>query len=82
MAMGIGVGQGLRWARSGCQRVSICAAKQLPRKALIQLDLRTAKEFHFGERMRLQLLAEMYNLFNRKNSCNFVTTLFTIPMAH
>jgi hypothetical protein len=45
-------------------------------KALIQLDLRAAKEFHFGERMKLQLMAEMFNLFNRKNSCNNVDETF------
>ena len=40
------------------------------------MDLRTAKDFHFGERMKLQLMVEMYNLFNRKNSCNNVDKTF------
>ena len=64
---------GLGPAVNGCQFVP---PNSFRGKALIQLDLRTAKEFRFGERMKLQLLAEMYNLFNRKNSCNFVDHTF------
>jgi hypothetical protein len=64
---------GLGPATNGCQFVP---PNSFRGKALIQLDLRTAKEFHFGERMKLQLMAEMYNLFNRKNSCNNVDKTF------
>jgi hypothetical protein len=64
---------GLGPAVNGCQMVP---PNSFRGKALIQLDLRTAKEFHFGERMKLQLMVEMYNLFNRNNSCNFVDKTF------
>jgi hypothetical protein len=64
---------GLGPAVKGCQMVP---PNSFRGKALIQLDLRTAKEFHFGERMRLQLIAEMFNLFNRKNTCNNVDETF------
>jgi hypothetical protein len=60
---------------NGCQMVP---PNSLRGKALIQLDLRTAKEFHIGERMRLQLIAEMFNLFNRNNNCNDVNTTFYV----
>jgi len=60
---------------NGCQTVP---PNSFRGKALMQLDLRGAKEFHFGERMRLQLIAEMFNLFNRKNSCNDVNTTFYV----
>ncbi len=39
-------------------------------KAFAQVDLRTAKNFKLGERARLQLMFEFYNLFNRDNFCN------------
>jgi hypothetical protein len=45
-------------------------------KALIQLDLTASKTFNFGDRMRLQILGQMFNLFNRQNSCNNVDTTF------
>ena len=64
---------GLGPAVNGCQFVP---PNSFRGKALIQLDLRAAKEFHFGERMRLQLIAEMFNLFNRSNSCNDVDGTF------
>jgi hypothetical protein len=64
---------GLGPAVPGCQ---IVPPNSFRGKALIQLDLRTAKDFHFGERMKLQLMVEMYNLFNRNNSCNNVDKTF------
>ena len=45
-------------------------------KAFVELDLRTSYTVNFGERMHLHLLWEMYNVFNRNNSCNFVDTNF------
>jgi len=64
---------GLGTAVNGCQMVP---PNSFRGKALIQLDLRGAKEFHFGERLKLQLMAEMFNLFNRNNSCNNVDNTF------
>ncbi len=42
----------------------------------MQLDLRGAKTFNVGERVKVQLLAEMFNLFNRQNICNNVDNTF------
>ena len=39
-------------------------------KPFIELDLRTTKYFRFGERMKLSVFAEFYNLLNRANFCN------------
>jgi hypothetical protein len=35
-----------------------------------------AKTFNIGERVKVQLLAEMFNLFNRQNTCNNVDNTF------
>jgi hypothetical protein len=45
-------------------------------KAFIELDLRTSYTINIRENMHLHLLWEMYNVFNRNNSCNFVDTNF------
>lgn len=39
-------------------------------KPYVQMDLRTAKVFNLGERAKLHLYWEFYNLFNRANFCN------------
>jgi len=39
-------------------------------KGFIQMNLRTTKNFNFGESMQLSLYWEFYNLFNRSNFCN------------
>ena len=57
----------------GCQEVSPNSFRGMP---LIQLDMRAAKTFNVGERVKLHLMAEMFNLFNRNNSCNFVDSTF------
>lgn len=64
---------GLGPAVNGCQMVK---PNSFRGKALVQLDLRVAKDFRLGEKAKLQILAEMFNLFNRANSCNFVNTTF------
>jgi carboxypeptidase family protein/TonB-dependent receptor-like protein len=64
---------GLGPAVKGCPMVS---PNSFRGKALIQMDLRASKAFNFGERMKLQLIGEMFNLFNRDNSCNNVDTTF------
>jgi hypothetical protein len=45
-------------------------------KPFIQIDLRTAYAFTIRENMHLRIMWEMYNLFNRNNSCNFVDNSF------
>jgi hypothetical protein len=39
-------------------------------KPYIQMDLRASKYIKFGERSKLAVFAEFYNLFNRANFCN------------
>ena len=39
-------------------------------KPYIQMDMRASKHFKFGERAKLSVFAEFYNLFNRANFCN------------
>ncbi len=51
----------------GCQTVGI---NDLRGKPFMQVDLRTAKTFKFGERTALNLYWEFYNLFNRQNFCS------------
>jgi hypothetical protein len=51
----------------GCQQVQV---NSLRGKPFMQVDLRTAKTFKFGERTALNLYWEFYNLFNRQNFCS------------
>ena len=53
----------------GCTEVPV---NNFRGKAFIQLDLRTAYAFSIRENMKLRIIWEFYNLFNRNNSCNFV----------
>ena len=39
-------------------------------KPFVEMDLRASKYFNIGERSKLWLYAEFYNLFNRANFCN------------
>jgi hypothetical protein len=39
-------------------------------KPYIQMDLRAAKSFKLGDRAKLSINVELYNLFNRANFCN------------
>lgn len=48
-------------------------------KAFVELDVRTAKYFTLGERSKLWLYAEFYNLFNRSNFCNSYEEDVTAP---
>lgn len=51
----------------GCEAVPVNTLRGDP---FYQVDLRAAKAFTFGERMRLNLIWELHNLFNRANFCN------------
>ena len=42
------------------------------------VDARLAREFRFAERMRLQLIAEGFNVFNRNNVTSIATTQYNI----
>ena len=55
-------------------------------KPFVEMDLRATKYFRFGERSKLSVFAEFYNLFNRANFCNSYeedvsTTTFNTPRA-
>jgi len=39
-------------------------------KPFIEMDMRATKYFRFGDREKLSVFAEFYNLFNRANFCN------------
>ena len=52
---------------SGC---TMLKPNGLTGKPFVQMNLRTAKTFDLGERARVALYAEFYNLFNRANFCN------------
>lgn len=64
---------GLGPAVNGCNEVK---PNSFRGKALVQLDLTASKTFNLGDRMRLQILGQMFNLFNRQNTCNNVDTTF------
>lgn len=58
---------------NGCTPV---APNSFRGKALVQLDLSASKSFALGERVNLKILAQMFNVFNRQNTCNNVDTTF------
>jgi hypothetical protein len=64
---------GLGPAVKGCQPVK---PNSFRGKALIQTDLAASETFKLGERVNVQIIAQMFNLFNRKNTCNDVNKTF------
>lgn len=47
----------------------------------IQVDLRVARPFHFGERWELNPFVEFFNLLNRNNpGANYVTSITLLPV--
>ncbi|HEY2858710.1 MAG TPA: hypothetical protein VGJ21_09865, partial [Terracidiphilus sp.] len=68
---------------TGC---SMIKPNTLTGKPFVQMNLRTAKTISFGERSRLSVYAEFFNLFNRANFCNSYeesvgTSTFNQPVA-
>jgi hypothetical protein len=51
----------------GCTQIK---PNTLTGKPFIQMNVRAGKEVKFGERSRLSVYAEFFNLFNRANFCN------------
>lgn len=49
---------------------------QFTSPAVYQFDMRLTRAFHFGEKMRLQLIAEAFNIFNRSNVVLVNNTFF------
>ena len=51
-----------------------------------QFDLRVSKDFHFGRKTQVQLIAEVFNVFNDKNPNVFVenmaSTTFGTPTRY
>lgn len=54
-----------------CSMIPVNTVRGIP---FVQLDLTAGKTFKFGERAQLQVRWELYNLFNRRNTCNNVQT--------
>jgi Carboxypeptidase regulatory-like domain/TonB dependent receptor len=54
-----------------CTMIPVNTVRGIP---FVQLDLTAGKTFKFGERAQLQVRWELYNLFNRRNTCNNVQT--------
>jgi hypothetical protein len=52
---------------AGCNELK---PNTLTGKAFIQMNLRATKYFNIGERSKVSLYAEFFNLFNRTNFCN------------
>jgi hypothetical protein len=57
-------------------------APDIPRNSLVgdanyKLDLRVARDFRVVERLRLELLIEGFNVFNRSNFNGYGTTIYT-----
>jgi len=57
-------GQGLDYAGQG----ALYARNSQTAPAFVNMDLRIAKRFNIGERVKAQVLFEMFNLFNRDNA--------------
>jgi Carboxypeptidase regulatory-like domain/TonB-dependent Receptor Plug Domain/TonB dependent receptor len=57
-------GQGLSFAGQG----QLYARNSQTAPPFVNMDLRIAKRFNIGERVRAQVLFEMFNLFNRDNA--------------
>jgi Carboxypeptidase regulatory-like domain/TonB dependent receptor-like, beta-barrel len=51
----------------GCAMLKPNSVRGMP---FFQIDLRTAKIFNLGEKARMRLMWEFYNLTNRQNFCN------------
>jgi len=49
-----------------------------PPNGLVNFDFRVARDIRLNERMRVQLIAESFNLFNRANFISFDTTAFRL----
>jgi hypothetical protein len=56
-------GQGLNFDGQG----HLYARNSQNAPAFVNMDMRVAKQFNFGDRVKLQALFEMFNLFNRNN---------------
>jgi Carboxypeptidase regulatory-like domain/TonB dependent receptor len=47
----------------------------------VQVDLRVARPFHFGDRLEINPFVEFFNLFNRNNpGANYVTNITLLPV--
>ncbi|HET7106695.1 MAG TPA: TonB-dependent receptor [Candidatus Acidoferrum sp.] len=61
--------------RKGIDRVGRNTFRQ---KRLINMDLRLSKNLQFGERYRVELIAEAFNIFNHQNVTTVSNTGYTI----
>ncbi len=72
-----GVSSGILGA-GGDNRVPFVGRNVLTSPGLANVDLRLAREIRFSERLRLQLIAEGFNVFNRVNITSINTTQYNI----
>ncbi|MBI3697506.1 MAG: TonB-dependent receptor, partial [Acidobacteria bacterium] len=72
-----GVGTGILGA-GGSSRVPWYGRNVFVNPGLATTDLRLARAFKFGERMKLDLIAEAFNLFNRVNISGINTTQYNV----
>ncbi len=72
-----GVSSGILGA-GGDSRVAFVGRNIYVNPGLATVDLRVARELKFSERLRLQLIAESFNLLNRVNISSINTTQYNI----
>jgi len=73
-----GVNSGINAAGSTLNRVPLFARNSFHMPKIIDLDLRVSRHFNFGEKMKLVLSAEAFNLFNRTQTTAVNTRLYII----
>jgi hypothetical protein len=72
-----GVSSGILGA-GGDNRVPFVGRNVFTNPGLANVDLRLAREVRFSERLRLQLIAEGFNVFNRVNITSINTTQYNV----
>lgn len=73
-----GVSSGINAAGSTLNRVPLFARNSFRLPKIVDVDLRVSRRFNFGEKMRLVVLAEAFNLFNRTQVTAVNTRLYVI----
>jgi hypothetical protein len=73
-----GLGTGLNASNNTSNRFPGIGRNTFVRPGLATVDLRTAREFRFGETHRLELLGEGFNIFNRVNYASVNATQYTL----
>jgi len=72
-ALGAGVN-----GSNGRKGIDAVGRSTFRQKRLINMDLRLSKNVQFGERYRVELIAEVFNIFNHQNVTGVSTTGYSI----